>query len=201
MLPKNVVIGAVVVGAVLVVGYQLRTASEEHMARAGSDTAGSAISAPGAVAELKDLDGNTLGTVAFTETPSGVVHIVASATDVPEGVHGFHIHETGACDPSTGFTSADGHLAGDMKHGLVAGGPHPGDLPNVHVHADGKLDVEYFVAGPEFQDNSWFDAVGLFDDTGSAMVLHAGADDYESQPSGAAGDRIACGVITRSADT
>jgi len=115
-------------------------------------------------------------------------------------VHGFHIHETGACDASTGFKSANGHLAGDMKHGLVAGGPHPGDLPNVHVHADGKLDVEFFHAGPDFQDKSWFDAVGLFDDDGSAMVMHGGADDYESQPSGAAGPRIACGVITRSGD-
>ncbi|SDE27222.1 superoxide dismutase family protein [Rhodospira trueperi] len=195
MFPKTVLIGAAVVGAVLVVGSQLRTASEEQMARAASDTAGSATSSQAAVADLQDLDGNTLGTVTFTETPSRIVHVVVSATDVPEGVHGFHIHETGACDASTGFTSADGHLAGDRKHGLVEGGPHPGDLPNVHVHADGKLDVEYFIAGPEDERDGWIESVGLFDTNGSAVVLHAGADDYESQPSGAAGDRIACGVI------
>jgi len=151
-----------------------------------------------AIAELRNQAGDMLGTVSFRETQSGMLWVAAHATDVPSGRHGFHIHETGACDPDTGFKSAGGHLAGSKTHGILSeDGPHPGDLPNVVVHDDGKLDAEFFLQRLEVDGTAWFGETGLFDDDGSAVVIHGGADDYESQPSGAAGPRIACGVIQR----
>lgn len=131
------------------------------------------------------------GTVTMTETASGAIHVVAEATGVPEGVHGFHVHETGDCGDN--FKAAGGHLAADLKHGVgVKGGPHPGDMPNVHVQSDGVLAVEYFTYGFVLNESG---NPYVLDDDGSAIILHAGADDYSSQPSGDAGDRIACGVI------
>ena len=144
-------------------------------------------------ADVIDATGNSVGTVTFAATPSGMVHITAEISGIEEGVHGFHIHETGECDPATDFESAGGHYAGDMQHGiLVEGGPHPGDLPNAHVGSDGMLTVEIFT------DRISLGSDGenpLADDDGSAIIVHSGADDYESQPSGDAGSRVACGVI------
>jgi len=138
-------------------------------------------------------DGIT-GTVTMTETGSGIVLVVVDAKGVPAGTHGIHIHETGKCDAADGFKSAGGHLARGLQHGLeVENGPHPGDLPNVHVQDDGVLQAEFFTRG--FTLGTEGDQ-RLKDDDGSAVVLHAGADDYKSQPSGDSGDRIACGVIS-----
>ncbi len=144
-------------------------------------------------ATLLNTNGKEIGTVGFLATPHGV-HLTATAQDLPEGVHAFHIHETGDCDPATNFESAGGHYAPDgNEHGvLVEAGPHAGDYPNVYVQADGVLAIEYIndrISLAEDEDAT------LFDDDGSALVLHLGADDYESQPAGDAGDRIVCGVI------
>ena len=145
-----------------------------------------------AVARVSDADGEAIGTVEFTATASGALHVVWRLENVPEGVHGIHVHETGDCSAAD-FSSAGGHLAGGRDHGvLVAGGPHPGDFPNAHVGADGRLAVEHF------NDLLSLDADGegaMMDADGAAVIVHAGADDYESQPSGDAGGRIACGVI------
>ncbi|MCT7376507.1 superoxide dismutase family protein [Chelativorans salis] len=144
-------------------------------------------------ANMINADEQEVGTVTFNETASGMVHIVVEMTDLPPGPHGFHVHETGACDAGGGFESAGGHYAGDMEHGVLSeGGPHPGDLPNVHAGQDGVLRVEFFtdrVSVSEDGENP------LQDDDGSAVVVHANPDDYSSQPSGEAGERIACGVI------
>ncbi len=139
-------------------------------------------------AEIKSPEGESMGTVDFTDTPNGML-VVAKLRNVPEGVHGFHIHETGACEPD--FKAAGGHLVGDASaHGLmIEGGPHDGDLPNIHVPATGELNIEFFARSLSMKE--------LMDGDGSAMMIHAGADDYESQPSGDAGDRIGCGVISR----
>lgn len=162
-----------------------------------ASAAAGAAAEPAASARLKSQDGKDLGTVEFRSTPSGFMLITATATDLPPGKHAFHIHETGRCDPADGFKSAGGHLANGKKHGvLTEGGPHPGDLPNVVVSQDGQLNVEIFVNRLSVE-GGWFENAGLFDDDGSAVVLHSGPDDYTSQPSGDAGDRIACGVIRR----
>lgn len=145
------------------------------------------ISAP-----IIDVEGNEIGTATVMQTPTGIV-IEARADGISPGEHGFHVHETGACEPETEFQSAGGHLAGDMKHGfLVEGGPHPGDMANVHVQDDGVLHVEVF----NDRISIGGDDGGRLDDAdGAALMVHSGPDDYESQPSGDAGSRVACAVI------
>ena len=142
---------------------------------------------PNAVARMQDRDGNDVGSATFYETASGMTYIVVQATGIAEGIHGVHVHETGDCSADD-FTSAGGHLAGDAEHGiLVENGPHPGDLPNAHVGADGALAMEVF--------NSDLSLEAMLDEDGSAVIIHAGADDYMSQPAGNSGDRVACGVV------
>lgn len=148
---------------------------------------------PSASVNMINSEESEVGTVTMTTTPSGMLHVVVEMTDLPPGPHGFHIHETGQCDSAGGFESAGGHYAGDKEHGVMAeGGPHPGDFPNVHVGQDGVLKAEFFtdrVSLGEGGENP------LMDEDGSAVVVHASPDDYTSQPSGEAGDRIACGIV------
>ena len=148
----------------------------------------------GASAAMTTADGAEAGTVSFDQTASGLLHVFVEMAGLPPGPHGFHIHETGECSAEGGFESAGGHLAGNMEHGSMAeGGPHPGDFPNVHVGEGGVLKVEFFSERLTLDEGE----NGLFDADGSAVVVHADPDDYESQPSGEAGDRIACGVIEK----
>lgn len=144
-----------------------------------------------ASAALKGLDGAEHGTISLRQTPHGVL-VHAELTGLPPGVHGFHIHTTGACEPP--FQSAGGHFnPSGVKHGILAAeGPHAGDMPNIHVPESGALEIEYL--NPMVSLTEGGDGY-LLDDDGSAMMIHAGADDYASDPTGNAGDRIACGVI------
>jgi Cu-Zn family superoxide dismutase len=91
------------------------------------------------------------------------------------------------------FTSAGGHFApGGTKHGLMAPmGPHAGDLPNAYVAADGTLQLEVLAKGVNLTGDN-----ALLDADGAAIVVHATADDYMTDPAGNAGGRIACGVLT-----
>lgn len=142
-----------------------------------------------ATAEMIGLDGSSIGTVTLTVAEGGVL-IDARVEGIPEGLHGFHIHETGTCDAQGGFQSAGGHFAEDKNHGfLVEGGPHPGDMPNVEVGSDGVFSTEVFNTRVSLDETS------LLKPGGTAVMIHAGPDDYASQPAGDAGDRIACGVI------
>ncbi len=143
-----------------------------------------------ASATLKDADGKEVGTATLTDTPGGVL-INLDLTSVPAGDHAFHIHAAGKCEPPD-FKSAGGHFNPDeTEHGLEnAEGPHAGDMPNIHVPADGKLNVEVLNVDVSLSDDS-----ALLDDDGAALVIHAGPDDYRSDPAGDAGARIACGVI------
>jgi Cu-Zn family superoxide dismutase len=141
-------------------------------------------------AHVVDQQGNELGTVEFTHTPNGVL-VRAVLQGLPRGTHGFHIHEVGECEPP--FESAGGHYnPTDAEHGFHSeGGPHAGDMVNLNVPESGEVTFETLnplvtIAGDEN---------ALLDDDGSAVVIHEGADDYASQPSGDAGSRIACGVI------
>ncbi len=146
-----------------------------------------------ATAKMMDKDGKEVGTVTFKETPSGKIWGIAEITGVPAGPHGFHIHETGKCDGADGFKSAGGHYTGEMKHGVMAeGGPHAGDLPNVHAATEGVVKAEFFTDGFSLGEGG---KNPLKDADGSAVVLHAQPDDYTTQPTGDAGDRLACGVV------
>ena len=138
-------------------------------------------------ADIVGADGATIGSIKVMATPSGMNHITVTAEGIEPGVHGIHLHETGLCEGD--FSSAGGHIAGDAEHGVhMEGGPHPGDLPNAHVQEDGMLAVEVFSGEFDIAEH-------LMDADGSAFIIHAGADDYESQPSGDAGGRVGCAVL------
>lgn len=143
-------------------------------------------------ADVTGADGKSIGMVMVEETPAGVL-IKTDLKSLPAGDHGFHFHGKGICDASAKFSTAGGHFAGGHQmHGLmVEGGPHGGDMPNQHVGADGILKAEILNTGVTLSPG----AKSLFDADGSALVIHAKPDDYSSQPSGNAGDRIACAVI------
>jgi superoxide dismutase, Cu-Zn family len=146
-----------------------------------------------ATAELKDREGQTIGRARLVDTPGGVL-ITVNLERAPAGERAFHIHQVGRCDPPT-FESAGPHLnPTGAQHGFMqAKGPHAGDLPNLHVPKDGRLTVEVLARGVTLQAGS----NSLLDSDGSALVIHAKPDDYRTDPAGAAGDRIACGVIQK----
>jgi Cu-Zn family superoxide dismutase len=136
---------------------------------------------------MQNQDGDSLGTVMLTQTPYGAL-LHAKLNDLSPGAHAFHVHAVGECEPP--FKSAGGHYNPvGSSHGFMdPDGMHYGDLPNIHVPENGELEFE--VLAPRVN----LDAM-LFDADGASIVIHAGPDDYQSEPAGAAGPRIACGVI------
>ena len=148
-----------------------------------------AAAAETATARLMDAAGKSVGEVALSQTPHGTL-LHAKLANLPPGAHAFHVHAVGKCEPP--FKSAGGHFNPDgRKHGIhAAEGLHAGDMPNIHVPASGSLEIEVLNARLKLDS-------ALFDADGAAIVIHAGPDDYRSDPAGAAGARIACGVIAR----
>lgn len=145
-----------------------------------------------ATAELRNAEGETVGQARFRQTPNGVL-VQVDFEGLPPGMHALHIHETGACE-APDFKSAGGHFnpAGG-SHGFLRGDSrHAGDMPNFEVPASGEIRVEELNARVSLSPDRPNSIAG---DEPRALVVHAGRDDYNSQPSGAAGKRIACGVI------
>lgn len=146
-----------------------------------------------AVAVLHPTAGHTAaGTVTFTNV-AGVYEVEAVLTGLEPGEHGFHIHEYGDCSAPDG-TSAGGHFnPEDSMHGAPDDAVrHVGDLGNVTADSTGEARLEASDMYVSFR--------GEHSVIGRAVVVHAGADDFTSQPSGAAGPRVACGVIGIAAD-
>jgi len=143
-----------------------------------------------ASATFVDAEGGESGSAELVQTATGVLITLEVNGLPPSQWVAFHVHETGSCDHTTGHESAGGHFNPTSKeHGyLAAEGPHAGDIPNQYVGADGTLHAQVF--NPMIRLGDADDSV-----VGRALMIHAGPDDYESQPSGDAGDRLACAVI------
>lgn len=140
-------------------------------------------------AAMANANGESVGEVVLSRTPHGTL-LHAKLTGLPPGAHAFHVHTVGKCEPP--FKSAGGHFNPDgVKHGILAeDGVHAGDMPNIHVPESGALEIEVL--------NTFLMLdTSLFDDDGAAIVIHDGPDDYKTDPAGAAGPRIACGVIEK----
>jgi Cu-Zn family superoxide dismutase len=140
---------------------------------------------PGPI-ELRDASGRTFATATVIE--SGGVRVRLEAAGLAPGTYGVHIHAVGRCDPP-GFESAGPHWnPTGRQHGrLNSMGWHLGDLPNLTVGTNGAGEAEFTVTGTSLND--------LLDADGAALVVHAGPDDYRTDPSGNSGARLACGVI------
>lgn len=153
--------------------------------------AANAQDAATASASFLNADGQANGSAELTGMAAGGVLIKLEVTGLPANQWvAFHVHETGSCDHETNHESAGGHFnPGSKEHGYRSGnGPHAGDMPNQYVGSDGALRAEIFNQMVSLDDGE----NGI---KGRALMVHAKADDYESQPSGDAGDRLACAVI------
>ncbi len=146
-----------------------------------------------ATAVMQAKSGSSVsGTVTFDEIYEGTVKVSVDLTGVPEGVHGFHIHEVGDCSSDDG-KSAGGHFNPTRTSHAGPGDAmrHAGDLGNVTASSDGsvrtKMTLTSFTLSP-----------GVTSAAGLAVILHADRDDLTTQPTGGAGGRIACGIITLS---
>jgi Cu-Zn family superoxide dismutase len=146
-----------------------------------------------ASATLRQANGAPAGTALLTRAGDTMTLSVALA-GLPAGTHGMHLHMTGRCD-APDFVSAGGHLnPGGHQHGTAnPAGSHLGDLPNITITSAGAG-----AASAQLSGSSADLKAALFDVDGTAIVIHASADDYRTDPSGNSGSRIACGVLTRS---
>lgn len=155
-------------------------------------TTGAAGSDQIAAAGLFNAQGTNVGEARFLRD-GDAIRMIVEVTALPAGTHGIHLHTTGLCE-APGFTSAGGHLnPGKRQHGAMNPmGSHLGDLPNLEVATDGHGSLSMVLPG-----SAGAVEADLFDADGTAVVVHAGPDDYKSDPSGNSGGRIACGVVAR----
>lgn len=174
----------------------------------------------GLIASMTSATGTAVGTVRFVPLDDGRVSVRVSARGLTPGFHGFHVHTAGQCDPAatdtagvpTPFFTAGGHYNPDTTQ---THGAHAGDMPPLYVTADGRASLRF--------KTDRFSTSDLMDEDGSAVIMHAGADNLANIPgatatggeryhshvddifgadtatkaTGDAGSRFACGVVTR----
>ncbi|NIJ21767.1 Cu-Zn family superoxide dismutase [Sphingomonas naasensis] len=140
-----------------------------------------------AQADITNPAGEKIGT-AIAEEVDGAIRVMIEAGNLPAGEHGTHIHTVGKCE-GPDYASAGGHWNPTThQHGREnPAGPHAGDMPNLNIGASGRDRTIFTLPGGTFE--------GLLDQDGAAIVIHANADDYKTDPSGNSGGRIACGVF------
>jgi superoxide dismutase, Cu-Zn family len=146
-----------------------------------------------ATATLKQGNGLPAGTAVLAAAGDKVTLTVAVA-GLSAGDRGMHLHMVGRCD-GPDFTSAGGHLnPGARQHGMHnPAGSHLGDLPNLTVGSNGTGSATATLPGTRAELEA-----AVFDGDGTAIIVHAAADDYKTDPTGNSGPRVACGILTRS---
>lgn len=172
-------IGFFFIGIVIVAVYEVITESNIHEV------------------SIVNNNGKKIGTAKLNETDVGVLFHVNVSGMNPNGEHAFHIHETADCWPQETFKNAGGHF-NPMKrsHGMMhPEGSHAGDMPNLKPDENGDVDAKVLNQHVTLKLHPVNNRAPILDNDGSALVIHAMADDHMSQPSGAAGPRIACGEI------
>ncbi len=145
--------------------------------------------------KLADAKGKSIGTAVLT-TKDKAVNIKLAVTGLKPGDHAIHIHETATCT-APDFKSAGGHFNPDKKHhgkdSADPAHPHAGDILNFTVDAKGNSSQELTAPNVTLEDGPH----SVFTGGGTALVIHDKADDYKTDPTGNAGDRVACGVIKK----
>jgi len=143
-----------------------------------------------AKAMLIDTNGKKIGTVTLKQVGQDLA-LKFKAKSIASGWHGVHLHNIGSCT-APDFKDAGGHWNPFGQHHGQPGteAAHRGDLPMIWANAENRLDAKLTLKGYEISGTH-----GLLDTDGAAIVIHAGQDDYQSDPAGNSGARIACGII------
>ena len=141
-----------------------------------------------AVAVLAPTAGNTTGgNVIFAKTGQGM-RVIVKISNLSPGLHGFHIHEFGDCRAADAASAGDHFNPGGAPHGAPGADiRHAGDLGNIVADENGAARLDIVVSGLQLDGENAI--------IGRSVIVHAKADDFETQPTGASGARLACGVI------
>lgn len=148
--------------------------------------------------DILNNHGQIIGSLTLTQGTEGVV-VRLKARMLPPGFHGMHFHEVGDCSDHHTFTKSGAHIDPFKKpHGFLnPKGPHEGNLPNLIIGKDGRVEVELYSHMVSLVPGK----TNLLDEDGSALIIHTDRDDHFTQPIGGSGARIACAVISHDADT
>lgn len=143
--------------------------------------------------DIKDAKDASIG-MAMISAKDGGISIDLDVKGLTPGEHAVHIHSVAKCE-GPGFTTAGPHFnPATKKHGLQSpDGPHAGDMMNFMVAANGTAKVTVANKAVTMADG----ANSIYANGGTALMIHAAADDMKTDPGGAAGDRIACGPIVK----